>query len=342
ANVAALARIRAEAKRLAGAAPAPVTTYGWAEMAALAYPDRIGLRRPGDAPRYVLSGGKGAALPDSDPLAATRLIIALDLDGDAREARIRLAAAITESELRGLYADRIGWQQTCEWSRREGRVVAREQELFGALVLADRIWNDAPPEAIARAALDGVRDLGLPLGDAARRFRARVELVRASGVDLPDMTDAALMQTIEHWLLPHLSGTRTATDIRRLDLAPVLRARLTWDQTQLLDRLAPAGFTTPMGRRAPIDYSGDAPEISVRLQEMFGVTMHPVVASQPLRITLLSPAGRPVQTTMDLPGFWATSYLDARKDMRGRYPKHAWPEDPTVAEPTLRAKPRGT
>ncbi len=139
--------------------PAPIS---WPEMAALAYPDRIGLRRPGDAPRYVLSGGKGAVLPEADPLAATRLIVAPDLDGDPREARIRQAAALTEAELRGLYADRIGWQQTCEWSRRDGRVVAREQEVFGALVLADRIWNDAPPEAIARAALDGIRDLGLP------------------------------------------------------------------------------------------------------------------------------------------------------------------------------------
>ena len=340
ANPAALARIRAEARRLAKATRVATNTYGWPEMAALAYPDRIGLRRAGDAPRYILSGGKGAILPEADPLAATRLIVALDLDGDAREARIRLAAPLTESELRGLYSASIRWRQTCEWSRREGRVVAREQEVFGALVLAERNWNNAPAETLARAALDGIRDLGLPFSAAARRLQSRAELVRASGADLPDMSDAGLLESVEDWLLPHLTGIRTAADIRNLDLTERLRARLDWAQIQLVDRLAPAHYTTPMDRRAGIDYGADAPEISVRLQEMFGVTTHPSVAGQPLRITLLSPAGRPVQTTMDLPGFWATSYADVRKDMRGRYPKHPWPEDPTTADPTLRAKPR--
>ncbi len=340
ANAAALARIRSEAVRLANAAPATKADFSWAEMAALAYPDRIGLRRHGTAPRYVLSGGKGAILPETDPLAGERLIVALDLDGDAREARIRLAVALTEAELRGVCGDRIAWHRRCEWSARDGRVVAREEQRLGALVLSERSWKDAPPAALARAALDGIRDLGLPFTDAARRFRARVELVCASGADLPDMSDAALLATLEDWLLPHLGRTRTAADIRRLDLADPLRAWLSWQQMQLVDRLAPSHYTTPMGRRVPIDYAGDAPEIALRLQEMFGVTRHPMVAGQPLRLTLLSPAGRPVQTTMDLPGFWASSYADVRKDMRGHYPKHPWPEDPTVAEPTLRAKPR--
>ncbi len=342
ASGAALARIRGEAARLAKVAPNAGAPYSWPEMAALAYPDRIGLRRPGDAPRYVLSGGKGAIMPGADPLSGSRLIVALDLDGDAREARIRLAATLTEAELRTLYAVRIGWQQTCQWSRREGRVVAREQEVFGALTLADRIWKDAPAETLARAALDGVRDLGLPFSAAARRFQARAELVRASGGDLPDMSDPAVLASAETWLLPHLTGVRTAADIRGIDITESLRARMAWDQMQRLDSAAPARFTTPLGRAVAIDYSGEAPEIEVRLQEMFGVGVHPTVAGQPLRVTLLSPAGRPVQTTMDLPGFWASSYGDVRKDLRGRYPKHPWPEDPTLAEPTLRAKPRGT
>jgi ATP-dependent helicase HrpB len=279
-------------------------------------------------------------LPEADPLAATRLIVALDLDGDATEARIRLAAALSESELRGRYADRIHWQQSCSWSRREGRVLAREQEMFGAIALADRHWKDAPTETIARAALDGIRDLGLPFTDAARRFQARAELVCASGAGLPDFSDTALMATLEDWLLPQLADTRTAADIRKLDLTEPLRARLTWEQMKLLDRLAPSHFTTPMLRRVPIEYDGHVPKIELRLQEMFGVTRHPTVAGQPLQITLTSPANRPVQTTMDLPGFWTSSYAEVRKDMRGRYPKHPWPEDPTIAEPTLRAKPR--
>ena len=338
----AVERIRAEARRLRAKAEQK-PRMSPAEMAALAYPDRIGLRRKGDAPRWVLSGGKGAVMAEGDPLAGSRLIVALDLDGDAREARVRLAAPITESELRGLYADQIAWHDLCEWSKRERRVTARRREMFGALVLDDRIWKDAPPEAVARAMLDGVRELGLPWTDAARRLQARVELLRAEGAELPDFSDEGLMERAEAWLLPHLTGIKTAEGLKRLDLTAALRTALSWDEQQLLDRLAPGHFTTPMGRKVPIDYSGEAPEIAVRLQEMFGVTEHPVIGPRrlPLRITLLSPARRPVQTTMDLPGFWASSYADVRKDMRGRYPKHPWPDDPTVAEPTLRAKRRG-
>ena len=148
------------------------------------------------------------------------------------------------------------------------------------------------------------------------------------------------MSRLADWLLPYLSKVRTEADVRAIDLLPPLRRLLSGKQLQQLDRLAPAHFTTPLGRKTPIDYSGDAPEIAVRLQEMFGTASHPRIAGQPLRITLLSPANRALQTTMDLPGFWATSYSELRKDMRGRYPKHHWPEDPTIAAPTLRAKPR--
>ncbi|MBR9650980.1 ATP-dependent helicase HrpB [Thalassovita aquimarina] len=341
ANRGAVERIKTEAKRLAKQAkPALKEGLNDAEMAALAYPDRVGLRRKGDAARYVLSGGKGAVMEDHDPLAATRLIVATDLDGNPREARIRQAIQISEGELRGLFADQIGWTDLCEWSKRDRRVVARRQERFGAVVLDDRIWKDAPPEAIARAMLDGVRDLGLVPSNAAKRFIARVMLVCDDQNGLPDMSDAALMDSLEDWLLPHLSGVKTAEGWKKFDILPALRAMLDWNQMQALDRAAPAHFTTPLGRQIPIDYSGETPEISLRLQEMFGQTSHPMVGRTPLRVTLLSPAGRPVQTTMDIPGFWATSYADVRKDMRGRYPKHPWPEDPTQADPTLRAKPR--
>lgn len=346
ANPATLERIRKEARRLARMIPTGNAGLSAAEMAALAYPDRIGLRRKGCAPRYVLSGGKGAALDPADPLAQARLIVATDLDGDSREARIRMALPIPESALRALFSERIGWHDLCIWSRREGRVLARQQERLGALVLDDRIWKDAPPEALAAAALEGVRALGLQncgLRAQAQRFIARVELARAGGEDLPEMTEAALLASAEDWLLPHLAGCRSAADLRALDLTDALRQRLTWEEMQRLDRLTPAHFTTPLGRKIPIDYGGEAPQIALRLQEMFGVTRHPCVGPdrQPLRITLLSPAGRPVQVTTDLPGFWATSYADVRKDMRGRYPRHPWPEDPTEASPTLRTKPRG-
>ncbi|MFO1201737.1 MAG: ATP-dependent helicase HrpB [Tabrizicola sp.] len=335
-------QVRAEAKRLEAAAPKGERAgLSLAEMAALAYPDRIGLRRKGVAPRWVLSGGKGAAMAPGLALSEARLIVATDLDGDAREAVVRQAVAISEAEVRGLYADRIRWVEVCEWSKREGRVVSRRQERLGALVLDDRHW-EAPSEAVAKAALEGVRLLGLPWSPAARRLRARARLARGEG--WPGVEDAELLATAEKWLLPHLTGVRTEADIRGLDLVPALQGLIGWDRLAEMDRLVPGSFETPLGRKIPIDYEGEVPAIEVRLQEMFGVTLHPVVgaARRPVRVTLLSPAQRPVQVTTDLPGFWATSYADVRKDMRGAYPRHPWPEDPTQAEPTLRAKPRGT
>ena len=339
ANPGAMARIRSEAKRLtkyAGSNP----SHNWAELVALAYPDRIGLRRTGDAPRWILSGGKEAVMGAHDPLASAGLIVVSDLDGDARQAKIRQAITLSEGELRNLYDAQISWKNSCHWSPRNRRVEARQQEMLGALILQDRNWTDAEPADMARAALDGFRDLGLPLSAAARRFMARVELVRKGGADLPDMTETGLLSRLDDWLLAHVPGVRSAADIGGFDLLPALRESLSWDQQQLLDKNAPPHFTTPMQRKAAIDYGTENPAISVRLQEMFGLTSHPAIAGHPLRITLLSPAGRPLQTTMDLPGFWTTSYGEVRKDMRGRYPKHPWPEDPTQAAPTLRAKPR--
>ena len=339
-NMGVLDRIKGEVRRLRAQAKGTGAGLSPAAMAALAYPDRIGQRRKGDAPRYVLSGGKGAVLEAGDGLAGTPYLVAIDTDGNPREAKIRLAAQIAEREIRDLFGDQIAWVDLCEWSKRERRVVARRQERFGVIALDDRIWKDVPPEAVAHAMLDGVRDLGLRLGGAAARLAARVELVRAEGGDLPDFSTHGLIDTLEDWLLPMLTGVKSAEDWKRFDPLPALRAALSWEQMQELDRRAPGAFVTPLGRKVPIGYGGEVPEISVRLQEMFGVTRHPVVGGVPLKITLLSPAQRPIQITRDLPGFWAGSYADVRKDMRAQYPKHPWPEDPTEADPTLRAKPR--
>lgn len=334
-----VAQIRDTAKRLRKAAKGGVP-MSMAVQAALAYPDRIGLRRPGEEPRWLLSGGKGVKMAADDPLAGARLIVVTNTDGDPREARIRQAVALSEGDFRGAFDDQISWHDTCRWSRRTGRVEAVQEERFGALVLAARRWDDAPAEAVTAAMLDGVRDLGLGLSKRALRFQARVEGTRAGGVDLPDCSDAALLDGLDDWLAPFISGVHSAADWRGFDATEALRARLDHAQTQALDRAAPRRFETPLGRGVEVDYSGDAPEIAVKLQEMFGVTSHPVVAGQPLRITLLSPAGRPLQTTTDLPGFWRGAYSDVRKDMRGRYPKHPWPEEPWAAVPTVRAKPR--
>ncbi|MFK7877920.1 MAG: ATP-dependent helicase HrpB [Paracoccaceae bacterium] len=333
-------RLRTETRRLSRLSAKATERLDLGEMAALAYPDRIALRRKGDAPRYLLSGGKGAHLADGDGLGTQRLLVATDLDGNAREARIRQALPLSETALRAQFSEQIAWVNICTWSRREGRVQARQQERFGAIILQDRVWKTAPPEAIAEAFLVGIRQLGLHFPGPAARFRARVALARNSGLTLPDLSDDALLQSLQDWLLPHVVGLRSKEEWASYDPLPALRAMLDYAQTKALDKTVPGHMTTPLGRRVPVDYASDPPEISVRLQEMFGTTQHPRVAGTPLKVTLLSPAGRPVQTTTDLPGFWSSSYADVRKDMRGRYPRHPWPEDPTQADPTLRAKPR--
>lgn len=336
ANPGTLHRIRDEAKRLrrmagegAGLSPGA--------MAALAYPDRIGLRRKGEQPRYVLSGGKGAVLPEGDALAAQRLIVATDLDGDAREARIRMAVAVDEDEIRALFPDRIETVELVEWSRRDSRVLARRQERLGALVLADRALDDPDPQALARAAFEGLRATGLTWSPGAARLRARVALIP----ELGPVDDESLLADPD-WLLPWLGKVRTLADLRGLDLSEALKARIGWDGQRRLDQAAPAHFVTPLGRRVPIDYDHETPSVELKLQELFGLSRHPVVGNRPLRITLLSPGGKPVAVTTDLPGFWAGGYGDVRKDMRGRYPRHPWPENPLEADPTTRAKPRGT
>ena len=332
-----LDRIRDEAKRLRRMVAGGRTDLSPGGMAALAYPDRIGLRRRGDAPRFVLSGGKGAVVDEGDPLGASRLIVAVDLDGDLREARVRIGASLDDAELRALYGDRIATTPVVEWSRRDGRVIARAQERLGALLLGERPLDDPDPQALAAAALDGLRDIGLPWTAAARRLRARMLLVDG----MPDAGDDALLSD-PGWLIPYLTRARTAADLRALDLTEPLKALIGWDGQRRLDEAAPAHFTTPLGRRVPIDYDAETPTIEARLQELLGVTRHPTVGRRPLRVTLLSPGGKPVAVTTDLPGFWAGAYAEVRKEMRGRYPRHLWPEDPTVADPTLRAKPRGT
>lgn len=334
-----IARVRQEAKRLkrfeGGSAQSP------GAQAALAYPDRIGLRRAGDQPRYVLSGGKGAVMPDGDALSGTRLIVATDLDGNPREARIRMGVEVSEADVRALYADQIRWHDGCLWSKRHRRVEARQQERFGALVLDDRAWRDAPAEALVDALVEGIRDLGInALGWSKRAnlLRARVAF---SGV--ADVSDAALLNALPAWAAPYLAGIKSAADLGRFDPAPALEAWLGWEALQTVARLAPETWKTPMNRAIAIDYSGDVPEVALRLQEVFGTTTHPLVGPDrlPLKITLLSPAQRPVQVTTDIPGFWDGSYADVRKDMRARYPRHPWPEDPRQADPTLRVKPRG-
>lgn len=343
-------RIRAEARRLhpRRADPAMAAARAAARAGALlslAYPDRVGLRRPGEAPRYLLSGGRGAALPPDDPLAGERLVVAAEVEDSGREGTIRLAAPLSEANLRAVHAERIAWTEFATWSPRRREVEARQREMFGAIALADRPWTEVPPDALGAALAEGVRALGLAaLGwsGAATSLRQRVEWLRARGGALagrlPDWSDAGLMATLDDWLTPSLAGMRRLEDAAALDLAALLGAALDRDTLAAVERAAPRHFAAPLGDRVPIDYSGEAPAISIRVQELFGTAEHPAVGDPPvpLVIELLSPARRPVQTTRDLPGFWAVSYGEVRKEMRARYPKHPWPEEPQRAEATRR------
>lgn len=345
----ALTAVRTESRRLRALAPAGPDggDLSPGALLSLAYPDRIAQRRPGGDPRFLLSGGKGARLRPDDALAGLPMLVAADLDGDPREAMIRLALPVAEAGIRALHADRLRPVQVCEWSRRERAVVARERLMLGALALEDRRWDDAPAERVAAALLDGVRDLGiaaLPWTTAARRLASRVEWLRAHGAaaTLPDCSDAGLMADVADWLGSWIAGMTRAADLAQLDLMAALQARLGHEGRTRLDAGAPASITAPTGTVLPVDYGGAAPMVSVRLQEMFGLTRHPTLGDGvPLVFELLSPAHRPVQTTADLPGFWASSYADVRRDLRGRYPRHPWPEDPASAPPTRRVKPRG-
>ena len=247
----AVARIRKETARQAkGAADRRMSD------AALAYPDRIGLRRDGDAPRYLLSGGKGAFMPAEDPLGASRLIVATDLDGDPTQARIRQAIPIAESELRDLFAERIAWRNACLRDRRGRSVAARRQERFRAIVLDDRGWRDAPAERIAEAMLEGVRSLGLNWSAPAKLFAARVGLLREAGEDLPDMSDGALLETLEDWLLPFLDGVTSARDWKRLDMRGPLRAMLDHGQMRLFEQPVRPGSRRRSGTASPSTIRG--------------------------------------------------------------------------------------
>ncbi len=332
-------QIAEEARRLAKGMPGGQPAQP-EEMVALAYPDRIAMRRPGEAPRFLLSGGTGAVMAPDDALAASRFLVVADTDGAMPEPKIRLALPMSESQVRDVFAGQIETVKNCFWSERFKSVRARRQDRFGALILSDANWPDAPPEAIGAAMLEGLRKEGITFEGKAATLLRRARMAKEGGVDLPDLSDDNLLDRVEDWLLPFLSGVRSMADWATFDPSEALKAYFGWDAAQAIDRIAPASWTTPLGRRIEVDYDGEVPTIALRLQELFGQTTHPTVAGQPLRVSLLSPAGRPVQVTMDLPGFWQSSYADVRKDMRGRYPKHPWPEDPSQADPTLRAKPR--
>lgn len=315
-------------------------------LLALAYPDRVAQKRPGATGQFLLANGKGAELPAGDSLATSEFLAVADLDGAQRTARIFLAAKLTRDEIDDDFGDLIATADTIAWDARAEAVLARRRATLGALVLEDKPLAKADPAMVAVAMTDGIRALGigaLPWSKDAENLRARVALLRRlDGEAWPDWSDAALLASLDEWLAPYLTGITRRTQLGGLDLAEILAARLSYEQRRALERLAPTHVTAPSGSRVAIDYSGATPVLAVKLQEMFGARESPALADGRIKllIHLLSPAGRPLAVTQDLAGFWRNAYPQVRGEMRGRYPKHPWPDDPLAAAPTKRTKRR--
>jgi ATP-dependent helicase HrpB len=315
-------------------------------LLAFAYPDRIGRKRAGGAGRFILANGRGAAFMGPQGLARQELIVAVDLDDRERDARILLAAPLERRDLMEHFADRIRRRESVQWSTREQAVIARRTVELDALVLEEQPLTEIPADAARREMLTGVRELGiaaLPWNREARDLQARIEFVAGAHAAWPAVSDAALGATLEAWLAPWLDGVTRREHLARVPLIDALRAQLTWEQQRELEEWAPANLTMPSGSRIRVDYLDDsAPAVSVRLQEVFGLADTPRLGRGrvPVTFKLLSPARRPVQVTRDLASFWRGAYAEVRKDLRGRYPKHYWPENPLAAEPTRGVRPR--
>lgn len=316
-------------------------------LLALAYPDRIAKRRVGNAPRYLLSNGRGAYLGPDDALAASEWLAVAELDGDPREARIFLAAPLAERDVRELFPGQVATREQLDWDDSEKAVRALRVKAFGAIVLDQKPLESPDPQRVVTLMLAAIREQGmdcLPWTPALRNWQARVLLLRRlRGASWPEVTDWHLRDTLEDWLLPYMTGRSRFAHLAELPLSDALSALLDYRQRRELEELAPTHFVVPTGSRIAIDYTaGETPVLAVRLQELFGLSQTPAImrGRMPLLLHLLSPAGRPLQVTRDLPGFWRGSYKDVKKDMRGRYPKHPWPDDPEHAEPTHRVRRR--
>lgn len=340
-------RIAAEAKVLMqqlGIRPSVNKADASGLLLAFAYPDRVAQRR--STGRFLLSSGRGAVLPELQPLSNERYLVAAELDDNGAESRIYLAAPIQEDELIRAFEDRLLKEQEVLWEQATGSVKARQRLRLGAIILKENPLQDPNPELVLQALISGIQAESLellPWNRSARQLQQRVMFLHRFDVEWPDMGDANLLASLEDWLGPHLYGLKSKGALGRLNLTSILEEMLTWEQRRWLEEWAPTHIQVPSGSRIPVDYSvSESPALSVRLQEMFGLADTPRIAKGrvPVTLHLLSPAQRPVQVTKDLASFWRDAYFEVKKDLKGRYPKHYWPDDPMAAMPTNRAKPR--
>lgn len=300
-----------------------------------AFPDRLAARRrPG---QFQLRTGSGAWLPDTDPLAHESFLVAADLDGKRDRSRIRLAAALDADDVADTFGDQIDERVRLEWDGDRDDLLERVERRLGSMQLGATTRRPSPGEATTAALMKRAKTTGLAVlgwSAASMALRERVEFLhRTVGEPWPDWSITALTANLDEWLAPYLPGATGRRDLERVDLAMVLRSQLPWPQGGDLDELAPRQLELPTGRSVQVDYSGEQPAASARVQDLFGTTVHPTAGGRPIVLHLLSPADRPIQITADLPGFWAGTWADVRKDLAGRYPKHQWPDDPGGAAP---------
>ncbi|HTL60821.1 MAG TPA: ATP-dependent helicase HrpB [Nitrospira sp.] len=362
-------QLQALAPERAPRRPADVDSAG--SLLALAYPDRIAQRQKGGEGRYLLANGRGAVFSGPDVLAAEPYLVIAELDAGSPSARIDLAAPVSCDEIERLYADDIVESQAVSWDDRTGAVRASRQRRLAALIVSEEPLSDPDPSLVAKALLDGVRRAGLHTlrwTPELQDWRLRVQFLRSLGQrdvsasrgragemgqrdvsasrggpdDWPDVSDERLLETLDEWLGPYVLGITTLERVQRLDLTLPLHCLLTHTQHRDLTRLAPTHLAVPSGSLIRLDYNEDVPVLAVRLQEMFGCKETPriVNGTVPVMLHLLSPAKRPVQVTKDLASFWVNVYSEVRKELRGRYPKHHWPEDPLTAPATAKTKRR--
>lgn len=318
-------------------------------LLALAYPDRIAQRQQGNNSRYLMANGRGALFQNPDPLGSEEYLVIADLDGGQQWARIDLAAPVSLQDLEVLYRDKVQVVDEVLWDETARVVRATRQRRLGQLILTEQGLSKPDPSMISEALLKGIRRAGLDKlawTPELRQWRARVAFLRRiAGQESrwPDLSDEALTQTLDDWLGPYLAGLTTLDRVTRLDLTQPLHALLSWEQSRQLDQWAPTHLTVPSGSNLRVEYeTPDLPILAVRLQEMFGCKETPrlVDGKIPVTLHLLSPARKPVQITKDLSSFWKSAYVEVKKELRGRYPKHSWPDDPLTAPPTAKAKRR--
>jgi ATP-dependent helicase HrpB len=324
------------------------TAPSLAALLGLAYPDRIAKAR-GAPGQFLSASGRAAALDAADPLARSPFLVIAELQGSAAASRILLAGSLDEGELSAVARGRIGDTSELSFDREAAAVRARQIRRLGSIVLASEPRPVQPDETAAQVLADGLAELGidrLPWTRPQLQLRDRVAFLRRFESETwPDLGDEALGKSARGWLAPFLVGKTRLSEINANDLAAALDTLIAWPRKQQLDKEAPTHFEAPTGHRHPIRYDGaGAPSLHIRVQELFGLTEHPAVAGGrlPLTLHLLSPAHRPIQITRDLPGFWAGSWGAVKAEMKGRYPKHPWPDDPARASPTTRAQPRGS